>query len=407
MTDAALAPLGSSDGFVGDPRSSSSSSASAPRTAARPIVADSAERAIGLDRMRLLAAALMIQGHTFTVVASPALRAAPGYRWHDFVHGFTAPIFLFGAGLAFGLGLERRLATRGPSARARDLERSLTLLLLSAMLHLGSTTYRGLVALPIETQRQLLAVDALACIGVCLALGSAFVELATDARAVRRYAAVAAAVFVLLAPSFDRRVPGTWPPLVEGFLHHGGGSLFPLFPWAGYAMIGIALAPLARGKGPIHALRVAALGLAAIGLGLGLHGILPDAFGEHAFWLTSPYFFLGRLGVLLVLLALLGLTPALGGLASRLARTLTGETLCLYLVHLALLYGTPLTRSLRGRLGGALDLGGASGLALGLTVVSVFVALAFARTKERHGRAVTVARRVALVAILLRFATAA
>ena len=56
-----------------------------------------------LDTLRCLAVLVMVQGHTFYLVMDDAVREASWYGWHNYLHGFTAPAFLFGAGLAFGV----------------------------------------------------------------------------------------------------------------------------------------------------------------------------------------------------------------------------------------------------------------------------------------------------------------
>src|SRR5688572_12434418 len=74
-------------------------------TSAAPSVgprAPGSGRWLALDLLRFCAVFLMVQGHTFTTLIDPVVRRARWYRHHEFLHGYTAPMFLFASGLAFG-----------------------------------------------------------------------------------------------------------------------------------------------------------------------------------------------------------------------------------------------------------------------------------------------------------------
>lgn len=60
-----------------------------------------------LDVFRGLAVVLMIQGHSFTALLQPAEYRGSWSTWHTLLHGLTAPMFLLGGGLAYGLVLFR------------------------------------------------------------------------------------------------------------------------------------------------------------------------------------------------------------------------------------------------------------------------------------------------------------
>ena len=54
-----------------------------------------AGRWLALDLLRFCAVFLMVQGHTFSSLLDPSVRAERWYQHHNFVHGYTAPMFLF------------------------------------------------------------------------------------------------------------------------------------------------------------------------------------------------------------------------------------------------------------------------------------------------------------------------
>src|SRR5262245_46826787 len=81
-----------SDGTGLEPRATTS-----PHHVEAEACATPRRRIAALDTLRLVASILMIQGHVFTLAVEPSIRATRVYGYHDFVHGFTAPMFLFAA----------------------------------------------------------------------------------------------------------------------------------------------------------------------------------------------------------------------------------------------------------------------------------------------------------------------
>ena len=125
-----------------------------------------------LDRLRALAVLLMVQGHTFNVVLVEAERGETWYRFHKLLHGLTAPMFLFGAGLAFGLTTyarwERHLEPG--AALNRRLRRYGLLILLGYGLQLPGFSLGGLMSADSDSLRMFLRVGPLQLIAVSLLL---------------------------------------------------------------------------------------------------------------------------------------------------------------------------------------------------------------------------------------------
>ena len=69
-------------------------------------------RWLALDRLRAAAIVLMVQGHTFSALLRPGAMAQSVERVHSLIHGLTAPMFLLGAGLAFGITSYPRYSTQ-------------------------------------------------------------------------------------------------------------------------------------------------------------------------------------------------------------------------------------------------------------------------------------------------------
>jgi uncharacterized membrane protein len=82
---------------------SSASAAASAETQRESTPTPRGPRWLALDLFRFAAALLMVQGHVFTELLSSDYSGERWVRHHRFVHGYTAPMFLFAAGLAFGV----------------------------------------------------------------------------------------------------------------------------------------------------------------------------------------------------------------------------------------------------------------------------------------------------------------
>lgn len=374
-------------------------------------------RLLALDWFRFAAVALMVQGHTFYEVLERAVKDAPWYAWHGYVHGFTAPMFYVSSGLAFGVTTLRGLPEQARPSRAlgKRLERYATLVLLGYGMQAGEFSLRQLLGGDPVERASLLAVNTLQNLGVTLAIVQGLVV--GCARRARITAAVGALlVLVVLAAPYAHRLPdGVLPLGLATYVTPRHGSLFPLFPWSGYVLAGVLLGfSLVREDGrslrtdaALHLVRIG-LPLVVVGKALGLLGVNP--FGPHNYWTASPFFFLQRLGVVVLTFAALAFVERIAavrepGRALRLVQAVAQETLVIYVGHLLLLYGTPwVYPGLRGYFPGTLGLAASS-----LCFLAVFAAtVAFARLwhegKRRHADAFDTGRRVVTVVLLLVYA---
>jgi len=375
-----------------------------------PAVPARKSRIAAVDTLRLVASVLMIQGHVFTLAVMPSIRATRAYGYHDFVHGFTAPMFLFSAGLSFGVTSGRGSRTASTAESLRRYERYATLIALGYLLHVGRLTLARILDLDAATIRSLVVVDALPCVGVTLAIAQLLRALAPDEVRFRQLVGFAGVGIVVISPVFDGLHFEAIPSIVHAYLNHDGASLFPLFPWSGYVLLGIVVAELVGESARDAGRRTHLFGIAFVCVvsGVLLGEISPDLFGAHEYWLASPYFFLARGGALLGLLALLLSVDAPAresspSATSDIGQRLAGETLCVYLVHLSVLYGTPFSRGIRRHVEGRLDLAEAFALFVVVGLGTTAVAVAFSWAKSRYGGTIDLVRRVGLVAVAVRF----
>lgn len=357
-------------------------------------------RWLALDLLRFAAVVLMVQGHIFYEVVDASVREASWYGWHGYIHGFTAPIFLFSSGMAFGVTTLGKWSEHTHFGRPvfKRFERYAILLALGYMLQMGELGLQYLLALPPERYERVTAVNALQLIGVTLAVGEALVLLLRRQRPYLAVLALLTLVVVFAAPwTYAMRLEG-WPVGVAAYVTAATRSLFPIFPWAGFLFAGVLTARFVRQRRSNVAVGlmqlVVPLSLIAAAL-IGVGKLMPlagfDPFPEHNFWKASPWFFLFRVGVVIALLAglcaidlVLAKVRAAEGRGVRLLQKIGAETLVIYVAHLLVIYGVVGLPGLKDRFHHVLGLGPAVALVVAVFAAMVALGWLWYETKRRH-----------------------
>ncbi len=341
---------------------------------------------LALDLVRLLAMVLMVQGHTLDVLLHPSYQAANWYSGWQFVRGFTAPTFLTLSGFAFALATVRRWDQHvsWSAALRRRVCRFAFFLCLGYAMHFPVHRLSDLRYLSADGWRAGLQVDVLQTIAVSLLLLQALVWLT---RTPARFTAItlAASVAVAFATAFMWATPwaGHLPLGVAAYLNGATGSLFPLFPWSTYVLLGAGLGTWYAARDRISP-RPFARRLLLAGTVLAISGSQLEALGlrlyEHLdFWHTSPTLFFLRAGV--VLLAL-GVALHLKRLpAGTTIRALAQQSLVVYALHVCLLYGSIWNAGMRQHWGSSFGLARACAVAVVMIVFVMLVAFTWERRK--------------------------
>jgi len=313
-------------------------------------------RWLALDVFRAVAVLWMIQGHTFTaLLGSGDIFKGDLGQIYRLLHGLTAPMFLAGAGLAYGIVT---FSAPRPAAPGRMLRRALMLFAIGTVLQLPAAPVRAIIE-----QRALLAATlqpaALQLMAACLVVA----ELLRLIPGRLRFAATSLALSVAVAVI----TPWAWGVslstqyLLGSWIDGQTGAQFPLLPWLSFFLLGVAIsalfgASLWRERARTPLIGLFGLALSALCYWLFLRGErLHALYGEHAFWLTSPMFMAFRAGLVLAWLGLLSAASAAlarafaawPGLA-RLIAALSRHSLVAYVVHLSMLYGLPPLRGEHG-----------------------------------------------------------
>ena len=193
-----------------------------------------------LDWLRGVAVLIMVEAHLFDAWVRVIDRSQHPYQWAMVVGGFSAPLFLFLAGVAMALAagsrLRKGLTASETAAIAR--RRGWQILGLAFLFRLQSFIISG-GPFP-ET---LLKVDILNVMGLSMVLAA--VLWGIGSRNVWRGAALAsvALIFAMVTP-LVRSAPlvASLPyPFQWYFKAVAGSGAFTLFPWVGFLLLGVVI----------------------------------------------------------------------------------------------------------------------------------------------------------------------
>jgi len=292
-----------------------------------------------LDWMRGLAAAVMLQGHTFHSFSRPDLRDQSAYVLSQFFGGIAPAIFLALTGVTYAFLMERNERRAMPMLQrwVEALKRARYLLLIAVLFRLQLWVF----AWGKSDWHDLFKVDVLNLMGVAMLLFSPLALLPLAERA--RSAAVIGVLIACLAPVMSVVDLSWMHPFLSAYLTPSYNT-FALFPWGAFIAFGIAGGTLLKACRPEHLDRFMQWG-ALIGFGMVLcaqyFSNLPyTLYTKSEFWLNSPGLVFGKLGIVLLVSAFAFLWSERGwGLSWSWLRQLGTSSLLVYWVHIELVYG--------------------------------------------------------------------
>lgn len=314
-------------------------------------------RIIAVDLARALAILFMVQGHTLDVLLLPASRTGFFFDKWLFLRGLTAPMFLTLSGASFALATLRRWDCHLELSTSfwKRARRFLFFIGLGYAMHLPLKSFRDISFVGTAGWQSWLQVDVLQCIGFTLLFLQLLVLVARTPARFAKLAVGTGALAILLTPlMWNARLNTHLPLFFSSYFNGNTGSLFPLFPWAGYILFGAGLGFLYTRQQQKLASPVrltAALGMAALAAGFCLSK-LPITLYENAdYWKTSPNLFLMRIGCVCVILAGLTYVTQKVSLPRRAIQSVAQESLTIYIIHICILYGSTWNLGLRQYIG--------------------------------------------------------
>jgi len=307
-------------------------------------------RVIFIDLLRAIAVLQMVQGHTIDVLLAPELRTAefPIYNIWYFLRGMTAPIFMFTAGTTFTYLFKSVRKPFEENYRVKKgIRRALLLLFIGYILRYPSWTIVDFSEVTAEAWQTFFIVDVLQLIGFSLLLVLLILFVTEKLKLNFTVTFIASAALIFLASPFMENI--NWnsylPAPIAAYLYSGSGSLFPIFPWAGYVVSGAVLGSyLAQNPMVFKSSRFSIL-LAIVGAVFSLIALFSylilQAYGiESINPQVTPNTIFFRMGFVLLLTAVVSYISLRVERIPQLIILVGRNTLLIYVVHLIILYGS-------------------------------------------------------------------
>ena len=263
-----------------------------------------------VDLFRGAAVLWMIETHVTNTFLRQEILRADWFAGINYANGLVAPAFLFIAGLLQGVLTRPGLPPVG--FWRKRLSRIGQLLLIAYALHLSNPFTTGWT-------HPFSQIDVLQCIAISLLLGLLL----------QRWLGVVgvslgACFFVFAAPPMSLVPPNQLPALLAGYVNRQNGSLFPLFPWAGFFLAGWACNRL-KPRGCLIA-------AGCCWAGVWLQRFAPSFYPAHDYYLAGPGFFFERVGWMLSGAGLCQVIAARW--APKWVLNAGGNSLAIYVIHL-------------------------------------------------------------------------
>lgn len=309
------------------------------------------KRIIFLDLMRALAVLMMVQGHTIDTFLGDQYRTFDSSIYDVWltIRGFTAPIFMFTSGVAFTYLLKSSSRTFFENPRVqKGFKRFLVLVLIGYLLRFPTPRMFDFSEVTHVQWLTFFTVDALHLIGVGLFLILCLTYIA------ERYNLNEYKVFlvglIFFVAFFPFTEPINWanflPIPFAAYFYQGTGSLFPIFPWAGFVIAGGILGIYLVKNPDCYYSSKFSYKLFAVGAVLILVSYIVNQSdqkifgGDKEFFSDNVSLIYYRLGIVLILNGAMALISMQLKKIPELVQQVGKNTLLIYVVHIVILYGS-------------------------------------------------------------------
>ena len=299
--------------------------------------------------MRAFAVLMMVQGHTVHTFLAADLRS-PDLLFYSIWHamrGFTAPIFMFTAGVVFTYLLFLNSESHNKQRVKKGLKRFALLVGLGYLLRYPTWKVFDFADVTSEQWQIFFAVDALHLIGFGLLFVIILALLAEKVKISPYITLLAGAIFfVFLLPIVDKiDWSNIFPDPIAAYFYSKTGSIFPLFPWSGYvlsgAILGLFLAhnPLIYKKKRFGSSLIA-IGLSSMFVYLAATELIYFFEGNYLEGGLKVGIFFLRIGFVITLNGIVALIVIKVNSIPNIIKLIGRHTLLIYVVHLIILYGS-------------------------------------------------------------------
>ena len=307
------------------------------------------KRIIYVDIMRAFAVIMMIQGHTVDTFLAPEFRNMDSFSytvWHAF-RGFTAPIFMFTAGLIFTylLKVDNYEFLKNPRI-LKGLKRGGLLIFIGYLLRYPSYSIFDFSTVSQTGWDIFFAVDALHLIGfgMFVIIFSVFV-----AKRVHLHLNVIIYPLIFFLLMFSPPISkiewiNVFPQYIASYFTRSYGSLFPIFPWLIYVLAGALLGNYLYKNDGIYLKKRFSFSLSIVGgslvaISLFFFSFQASVEGEISYWFYQNGLIFLRIGYVILLNGLMAFVVRKLDTIPKIIRETGKKTLMLYVLHVIILYG--------------------------------------------------------------------
>lgn len=324
------------------------------------------KRVLFLDILRLFAIVMMVQGHTIDVLLKYDMKLphSVDFGTYVFIRGLTAPLFLFCSGFIYGLQFRKITDDITFLKKFKStIKRGLFLILVGYIAKSPTSSPFYLSHINDNLLTLFFAVDILHLIGFSLILFSAIMYFERKIKIDSKYILSIAIVFFILMYSVSLVIK--WnsflPDFLVSWLSSQYGSLFPIFPWVAYLLFGALIGIYSFDKNFQNneiklSERLIFLGLIFIIISLVNNYVEEIIFGFTTFWTGSPNVIFLRMGMVLIISSTISLISHSITYVPKYLLEFSKNSLAIYLVHLAILYGSAWNVGLKDYFGNELNL---------------------------------------------------
>ena len=299
--------------------------------------------------MRAIAVIMMIQGHTVDTFLAQEYRTMDSVIysiWYT-LRGFTAPIFMFTAGLVFTylLKFDQFEFLKNPRVK-KGFKRALLLIAIGYLLRYPTYKIFDFTYVRAAQWDIFFAVDALHLIGVGMLLIMFCVLFALRAHLSLNSILYIFIVSIIIFSPVITRIDwiNIFPQYIASYFTNKYGSLFPIFPWVIYVLSGALLGNyLYKNEGIFLKKRFSfsllSIGSVLIVLSFILFYLQETVEGKLTYWFYSNGIVFLRVGGVFLLNALVAFVVRRIDKVPFLVKETGRRTLLLYVVHIVILYG--------------------------------------------------------------------
>lgn len=307
-------------------------------------------RIIFIDLLRTFAVLQMVQGHTVDALLGSSFRNldSPVFAVWLFMRGMTAPIFLFTAGTVFTYLFRLNKENYFDNPRVtKGFKRVLLLISLGYLLKYPTYTIVDFSEVTAESWKIFISVDVLQLIGFGLLfiLILAFITEKLKLNDYFFFGMIGSAFFIFSIFAENINWLNYFPQPIAAYFYSKTGSLFPLFPWAGYVICGgvlgsyLANHPLVFKTSRFSYIVSIAAAFFMIAAFI-LNDVIPYPVGQLHPWNESLSTISFRMGFVLLLTGVVSLISIKIENIPKIFILLGRNTLLIYVVHLMILFGS-------------------------------------------------------------------